>query len=247
MLSSGVILAPFALTAIQKIPRNKILTVVISGILGSFFPAYLFCIAETKIDSSLAGILNALTPLFTILLGALFFNVTVSKQRYIGVTIGFIGLCLLFISKGNISFSYLTFAFLVILATLFYGINVNLIGKYLREIGSLNIASMAFGFLIIPSGVILFVTGYFSSPPSSGPYVTATLASVVLGVFGTAIASVLFYILVKRAGGLFASTVTYGIPFVAVFWGLLAGERITLLQVGCLGIILSGVYIANKQ
>ena len=247
MLSSGVILIPFALPAIKKIPRNKIATVILSGLLGSFFPAYLFCLAETKIDSSLAGILNALTPLFTIILGALFFEVKVSAQRYIGVTIGFIGLCLLFISKGNISLSYLAFAGMVILATLFYGINVNIIGKYMKQIGSLNIASMAFSFLIFPSLIILFATGYFQYPLIQKVYFTSTIASIVLGVFGTAIASILFYVLVKRAGGLFASTVTYGIPFVAVMWGLMSGERITLLQVGCLAIILAGVYVANKQ
>jgi drug/metabolite transporter (DMT)-like permease len=134
----------------------------------------------------------------------------------------------------------------VLLATLFYGINVNLVSKHMHHIGSLNIASIAFAFLIIPSLVVLLFTGYFNYPLSSGPYVFSTVCSVVLGVFGTAIASIMFYMLVKRAGGLFASTVTYGIPFVAVFWGLLSGEVITLLQVGCLAIILAGVYLANK-
>lgn len=247
MLSSGVVLLPFTLSAIRKIPGNKIGMVMMSGLLGSFFPAFLFCVAETKIDSSLAGILNALTPLFTILIGAIIFKVKVSSQRYLGVTIGFLGLCLLFFSKGSISFGYFSFAFLVILATFFYGINVNLIGKYMNGLASLNIASVAFSFLIIPSAIILIATGYFTTSLYHQNFLTATGASVVLGVFGTAVASVLFYVLVKRAGGLFASTVTYGIPFVAVFWGLLDGEHITLLQVGCLGIILSGVYIANRQ
>jgi drug/metabolite transporter (DMT)-like permease len=133
------------------------------------------------------------------------------------------------------------------LATFFYGINVNLIGKYMSGLGSLNIASVAFSFLVIPSAIILAATGYFTSSWSSPNFLTATGASVVLGVFGTAIASVLFYVLVKRAGAVFASTVTYGIPFVAVFWGLLSGERITLPQIVCLGVILLGVYIANRQ
>jgi drug/metabolite transporter (DMT)-like permease len=121
-----------------------------------------------------------------------------------------------------------------------------MVGSYMNNIGSLNIASLAFGFLIFPSAIILWLTGYFNYPLLSKDMLTATSASIVLGVFGTAIASVLFYVLVKRAGGLFASTVTYGIPFVAVFWGLLSGEYITLIQVGCLAIILAGVYLANK-
>jgi drug/metabolite transporter (DMT)-like permease len=124
---------------------------------------------------------------------------------------------------------------------------VNLVGKHLSQVGSLNIAAMAFSFLIIPSAIILAATGYFQFSLFSTSYLTSSVASTVLGVFGTALASILFYVLVKRAGALFASTVTYGIPFVAVFWGLLSGESITILQVGCLGIILLGVYIANKQ
>ncbi len=218
MLSSGVILLPFAIASLRKIPKAKLPIIILSGLLGSFFPAYLFCIAETKIDSSLAGILNALTPLFTILLGAMFFKIKVTSNQYFGVTIGFIGLCLLFLSKGNISLSYIAFSLLVIVATICYGVNVNIVGKYMREIGSLNIASVAFCFLIIPSALILVITGYFKTF-NLNTYMLPTVASIVLGVFGTAIASILFYILVKRAGGLFASTVTYGIPFVAVFLG----------------------------
>ena len=195
------------------------------GLLGSFFPAYLFCLAETKIDSSLAGILNALTPLFTILIGATFFKIPVAIQKYVGVSIGFIGLCLLLLSKGNISVSYIAYAGLVILATVCYGVNVNIIGKHLKETGSLNIASLAFTFLIIPSVIILTATGYFAAMSLQRQFINATIASTVLGVFGTAIASILFYVLVKRAGGLFASTVTYGIPFVAVIWGLFAAEK----------------------
>jgi drug/metabolite transporter (DMT)-like permease len=146
------------------------------------------------------------------------------------VIIGFIGLALLFIARGNITFSYLSYAFLVLLATIFYGVNVNVIGSYMNNLGSLNIASLAFGFLIFPSALVLWYTGYFNYELLSKEILIATGASVVLGIFGTAIASVLFYVLVKRAGGLFASTVTYGIPFVAVFLGLMTGEYITYFR-----------------
>lgn len=247
MISAGVILLPFAINAIRKIPRKTFMLVILSGLLGSFFPAFLFCIAETRIDSSLAGILNALTPLFAVLIGVSFFNVYVSQERYIGVIVGFIGLALLFIARGDITFGYLSYAFLVVLATISYGVNVNIIGSYMNKLGSLNIASLSFVSLIIPSTIILWNTGYFSYPLRSTQIITATCASAVLGVFGTAFASVLFYVLVKRAGSLFASTVTYGIPFVALFLGLMSGEMITTVQVGCLAIILSGVYLANKE
>lgn len=246
MISAGLVLLPFAISALKKIPKDKLGLIILSGIIGSFFPAFLFCIAETRIASSLAGILNALTPLFTILLGVMFFKMEVSKKRYVGVIIGFVGLCLLFISKGNITLSYLSYAFLVIVATIFYGLNVNMVSKFLQQTGSLNIASIAFAFLIIPSAIILYFTKFFTYNLGDSKILFATGASVILGVLGTAFASVFFYVLVKRAGGLFASTVTYGIPFVAVFWGLVSGEKITLPQVASLGIILIGVYLANS-
>jgi drug/metabolite transporter (DMT)-like permease len=170
----------------------------------------------------------------------------VPLSRFVGVVIGLLGLTLLFLAKGNITLTYLAYAFLVLLATIFYGINVNLISRYLQNLASLNIASLAFSMLIPPSLIILWLTGFFDSALSSPSVLKATGASTILGVFGTAVASILFYVLVKRSGGLFASTVTYGIPFVAVFWGVLSGEKVTFPQVVCLAIILVGVYITNK-
>lgn len=247
ILSAGLVLTPFALKALKQVPRNKWLLVILSGLLGNFFPAYLFCIAETEIDSSLAGILNALTPMFTILVGISFFQLKANSTKILGVIIGFVGLCLLMLSGKEVSFNNLSYAGLVLLATLFYGINVNMVGRYMKEVGSLNIASLAFVFLIIPSSIILYITGYLNMALLDSSVLKATSASFILGVLGTAFASIIFYMLVKRAGTLFASMVTYGIPFVAVFWGLLDGEQITLLQVGCLGVILCGVYLVNKK
>jgi len=247
ILSAGVVLIPFARKALLQVPREKLFLVILSGLLGSFFPAYLFCIAETRIDSSLAGIMNALTPLFTIIIGIAFFQLQAGRRKIIGVLVGFIGLCLLIAPKGDFRFEDFSYSLLVLLATVFYGINVNIVGRHMQGVGSLNIASLAFVFLIIPTLIILYVTGYFALPLLHTEFILSTLASVVLGVFGTAIASILFYMLVKRAGTLFASMVTYGIPFIAVLWGLWGGETITLLQVGCLGIILVGVYLVNKK
>jgi len=247
MLSAGIILIPFALEGFRKIQKKEFLYVILSGLLGSFFPAYLFCIAETKIDSSIAGILNALTPLFTISVGVFFFQMKASKQKIIGVLVGFVGLCLLFLAQKNISFENLSYAFLVLIATLLYGINVNMVSKYLHNTGAMNIAAVAFTLLIIPCLIILYFTGYFSLPLLSMPVIKSTGFSFLLGFGGTAIATVLYYRLVKSAGSLFASTVTYGIPFVALFWGILEGESINFLQCCCMGIILIGVWLANKK
>lgn len=247
LLSAGLVLIPFFWRSVKRIPADKRWLVILSGFLGSFFPAYLFCIAETKIDSALAGILNALTPLFVIMVGLSFFGLKVKSIQIIGILIGFAGLCLLVVMGNNISLHYFSYAFLVLLATLFYGINVNMVGRYMQGIGSIDIAAMAFVFLIIPCTIFLFFSGYFFHPLHTKPYWQSTLASATLGIFGTAIASIIFYMLVKRAGALFASMVTYGIPFVAIGWGIWGGEHVNVQQVICLSVILVGVYLANKK
>ncbi len=247
ILSAGIVLLPFVFRSFREIQRNKIGIVILSGILGSFLPAFLFCIAETKLSSALTGMLNSLTPLFTIVLGVLFFKITAVWQKYVGIFIGLIGLYFLVAPNGFLAITNTSYILLVLLATLCYGINVNLVGRYMKGIGSINIAGMAFVFLIVPSTIILLYTGYFTSSIFTKNNLQSTVASAVLGVAGTAFASVLFYRLVKRAGALFASMVTYGIPFVAVAWGLVYGEQITLLQIGCLAVILGGVYLANKS
>lgn len=246
ILSAGAVLIPFAWKAIKEIPKEKLGLVILSGLLGSFFPAFLFCVAETKIDSSLAGILNALTTLFTIVIGIWFFELKGASKKIVGVSVGFAGLILLFTGNGNIDFKNVSYSSLILLATIMYGINVNMVGRYMKGISSLNIATVAFIFLIVPCVFILYFTGYFSNEFNKQVWMSTT-ASAVLGIGGTAIASILFYMLIKRAGAVFSTMVTYGIPFVAVFWGLVLGEKITMLQVVSLGIILLGVYLANSN
>lgn len=247
MATAGIVMLPWALRQMKKIPRNKIGYVILSGLLGSFFPAFLFCLAETRIDSSLAGILNALTPISVIAIGVLFFHSKVTRLQIAGVVIGFVGLCLLFLTKGKVDFSYIGYSSLALLATIMYGLNVQLVNRHLHDIPSFNIATFAFVSLLVPSLIVLWATGFFDLPLQNREILVATGYSALLGLFSTAIATVLFYVLLKKAGPIFSSLVTYGIPFVAIFWGLLAGESITALQVLCLGVILSGVYVARKR
>ena len=147
--------------------------------------------------------------------------------------------------NGQFQFANPLYILLVILATILYAINVNVVSRKLHGIGSINIASVAFVTLIIPCLLILFYTGYFNRTIDL-KFVKSTSAACVLGMGGTAFASVLFYILVKRAGALFSSMVTYGIPFIALGWGVLYGEQVTWTEIGCLGIILAGVFLANR-
>ena len=248
IMFAGLVMLPFAYKAIKTIPKNVLQYIVISGLIGSFFPAFLFCIAETKIGGGIAGSLNSLTPLFVIVVGTLFFNINTTTQKVLGVVIGLAGSIFLIyansLDQHINNFLYIGF---VIIATVLYGFNVNMVVKKLTGVPSIQIAAIAFSFLIIPSFIILIYTGYFSLNLFESKFILATGASATLGILATAIASILFYSLMKKAGGLFASTVTYGIPFVAIGWGLLNGEHITVYHVIGLIIILCGVYLANKN
>ncbi len=245
--SGAIILLPFAWSAFKTIPKGKTGIIILTGFLGTFFPAFLFCVAETRIDSAIAGILNALTPLFTILIGVFFFSSAVPLKKWIGVIIGFAGLCMLLISGNEkISFEYVGFSLLVLIATILYGTNVNIINRHLKSIRSLDIAAVSFSALLIPALTVLYFTGFFDQVNTEKGWLTAAGASIVLGVIGTALGTLVFYSLIKRAGPVFSSMVTYGIPFIALGWGLLAGEIVGLIQIACLLVILAGVYMANK-
>ena len=244
IFSASLVFLPFAIVYIRKIPANKLPLVLLTGLLGNLFPAFLFGIAiQQEIESSLAGILNSLTPLFVIVIGALFFKKLVPAKKVIGVLIGFAGLVLLSITKGPVTLSGLGFTLLILLATLFYGLNVNLITAYLKGLNPFHIASVSIAFLIVPTGLfLLFHPVSFATTEMR----YSILAVVTLGIMGSSVATVLYYALIKRSGGLFASLVTYIIPIVAIFWGLLAGETMGPVQIGCLGIILVGVFLANR-
>ena len=245
ILSAGIVLTPFAYRAIKQIPQKKLAVVVVSGLIGSFFPAFLFCIAETKLESSLTGMLNSLTPICAVIIGSIFFDLKVSIRKVIGILIGLIGLFFMVSPNGAFHFANPQYILLVIFATILYAINVNMVSRKLHGIGSINIASVAFVILILPCLIILYYNGFFARSMTEMKFIRSTTAACILGMGGTAFASILFYILVKRAGALFSSMVTYGIPFIAVGWGLIYGEQVTFLQLGCLGILLGGVYLAK--
>ncbi len=245
---SGIVLLPTAIKYFNKIPKDKLLIIFMSGVLGSLLPAYLFCIAEQGIDSALAGTLNSLTPIFVIITGALFFNSIATPNKIFGIIISFTGSILLLLSKGHMQESQnLMYISFVVLATIFYGLNVNMVHRHLSNIGSLQIAAVALTLNAIPALLVLIFTGYFNLPLTERSVLLSTGAAAVLGIFGTAIASVIFYMLVKRAGAIFASMVTYGIPVVAILLGIFYNEKVGWKQVACLALILLGVYVANRK
>ena len=251
IFSGGIVLLPFAVFHISKIPRHKMGLVILSAVFGNLLPAFLFAVAISKIDSSLAGIMNSLTPICVVVIGILFFKDRIKTQKIIGVLVGFSGLMLLaflpvLLEHKSIGLYNLDYSLLIILGTLVYGMNVNIVSHRLQEINPIHLATVSLSYMIIPTSIVLWQQGFLDLDLSDSTIRWSVMASVLLGVVGSAFATALFYILVQKAGGLFASLVTYGIPFVALLWGFVYGEKITLLEVFCLGIILLGVFLANR-
>jgi drug/metabolite transporter (DMT)-like permease len=246
IFSAAVVFLPFAVYHLFKLPRKKIPWVILSGITGNLLPAFLYAIAISRIDSSLASILNAFTPMFVVVIAIIFFGDKIKIQKIIGVVIGVIGLFVLFKTSTGISLHNLGFASLILIATISYGLNVNLVSHFLKDINPMQVASVSISFMIFPTIYVLWQQRFFDLPFDDGEIQLAVLESVLLGVVATAIATALFYVMIKKAGGLFASLVTYSIPVVAMLWGIADQEQVGWLQFVSLGIILAGVYLANK-
>jgi len=246
---TGIILLAFGYSKLKTIPKVKWKWIIISGLLGSFIPAFFFAIAETEIDSAVASILNSLVPLNTILLGFAVFKITSTKRQVLGVIIGFIGTAIL-ILKGaelNPNQNYL-YAGFVIASTIMYAANVNIIKRYLQDVKPLAIAAGNYLFIVIPAFVILLFTDFFTTERFENPHFTCALLYVtILSVFGTALAKVFFFKLVQISTPVFASSVTYVMPLVALIWGVLDDESFSLIQGLAALLILAGVYLANKR
>ncbi|WP_298417104.1 DMT family transporter [uncultured Kordia sp.] len=245
---TALFLFPVGLKSLKKLKREHWKWVLWTGLLGSFFPPFLFAIAQTELDSSIASMLNSLTPLNTVVFGILFFGVLVTKRQALGVFVGLIG-ALLLITAGadfNPDQNY-WMSILIIISTIGYGLNVNMIKRYLNDVDALAIATGNFIIIVIPAVIILAWTGFFSTIGNDLKMQEALLYVCVLSLFGTAIAKVLFNRLVQVASPVFASSVTYTMPVIAIFWGLFFGERLSMYQILGGIIILFGVYLVNKR
>lgn len=246
---TGIFLFAVGLKSLKSIKKIEWKWIVISGLLGSFIPAFLFAIAETEIDSAIASILNSLVPLNTVLFGFAVFKIASTKRQILGVIIGFIGTSIL-ILKGadlNPNQNYL-YAGYVIIATVMYALNVNIIKKYLQNVKPLSIATGNYVAIMIPALVILCFTDFFTERTYSHPdFKMAMVYVVILSFFGTALAKVLFNKMVQISTPVFASSVTYLMPVVALFWGLLDGESFGMVQILASAIILLGVYLSHKR
>lgn len=248
IIFSSIILFIFAWNTLKLITKKEWKWIIISAFLGSFFPAFLFAFAETEIDSSIASILNSLVPLNTVIIGAIVFKIASSKKQIIGVVVGLIGTYLL-IDGGiqlNPDQNYL-YAGLVILCSFLYGFNVNIIKKYLNDIPAVTIAAGHFSVIFIPA-IIIFSFSGFNTDQMYDPITLKSIGYVlVLSAFGTALAKVLFNKLVQISTAVFASSVTYSLMIVSLFWGILDGELFSINQLMATVLIVLGVLLSSRS
>jgi len=245
---AGVFLLPFGIYNIPQVERKDIIWFALSGLLGNFIPAFGFAYAITYLQSSTAGALNALTPFFTLLAGIFIFSKTFNSSKILGILIGLGGALVLIITKpgGQIE-TRLEYGIIILVSTLLYGINVNIIESKLSKYNPMYIASIPLSLIFIPGLIGLFVFDFPFESFTHTNNIKATLAITILGLIGTGLSLVLFNRLIQLTNGLFASTVTYLMPVVSTLWGLYYKEPIGLIQVGSLCLILVGVLLVRMQ
>lgn len=247
ILFAGIFLLAIGFKSISKITLQQWKFIAITAFFGTFIPAYLFAIAQTEIDSSVSSILNSLTPLNTLVIGSIAFRLQFKRNQIFGVIIGLIGSALLILNGAmNHPEQNYYYALLVIIASLCYATNVNLIKKHLSGIAPLSITTGNFLVLLLPAALILYFTDFLDVVRL--PQVQhSMLFIIVLGVIGTGIANIIFFKLIQLSSPVFATSVTYLIPIVAFFWGLLDNEMLTPIQFIGAFIVLIGVYLSAKK
>jgi len=248
VIITTILIAPIGYNKIKHIPKNKMKWVAVSAFVGSFFPAYLFAFAETEISSSVTAVMVSLTPLFTLLISVIIFGEELLKKQVIGVIIGFLGIIVL-INNELLSSSFnILYVMFIVLAAFCYAVNANLLKYKLPNIPALGIVFMSFLFMFIPAFIVLFFSDFPFSDFTSNPLIIESIVYIViLALFGTAVAKVMYIKLLAISTPVFSVSTTYLMPVVAIFWGLLDGEEFKLTQFIGTSIILIGVYLVTKK
>lgn len=218
------------------------------GIIGSALPSLLFAIAQTKVSSSIAGVLNSITPVFTLIIGIAMFGAKAKKEQIIGVFFGFVGAMLLLLGdKSTGTSSNLLYGFLVILATICYAFNVNAIKAWFTNTSPTIISAVSFS-LLGPIAAVYLLTNDFIPHLTQHEYGWYSFAaSTFLALIGTALSTILFFKLIQDTNTLFASSVAFAIPIVAVMWGLYDGESFFVVQLFGMFAVLIGIYLIREK
>ena len=242
-----LVLLPFTFKHIKKINKKNFWYLAHVGFIGNAIPAFLFTTAQTKINSSLAGMLNALTPLFALILGVWIFKTRTRWLNILGVIIGFIGSLGLFVQDISIAgLNQNIFGIFVVIATFCYGMNVNVVKEKLKDLNGLVITYLAFLITGPAAGIFLLFTDF--SPVWHTPrWEINFLYVAILAIFSSAVAVLGINVLIQKTSALFASSVTYIIPIFAILWGMFDGEKFSTVQIISMIVVLTGVYLVNKR
>ena len=241
-----LVLIPFLFKSINNIKRDHIFPFFLVGFLGNGIPAFLFAKSQLILQSSFIGILNSLTPIFTLLFGLCFFGMKGRLTNIIGIIIGFFGAYFLYSDQINYSVTFQLEILLVVIATICYAFSINIIRTYLKNVDSITITSVSFLFIGPPSLIYLYSTDVLNVMTDEGGFL-ALFYIIILAVLGTAFAVILFNELIKRTSAIFASSVTYIIPIIAILWGVIDKEKVTITYLLGVVIILCAVYLVNQK
>lgn len=247
--SAALFVLPVALTKLRGLTIKDFGKLLLSGLIGIFIPSFLFSFAQTHMDSSIAGVMNSLTPLWTMIVGVVLFSQRFRPVAVIGILIGFAGTVILILTRSsNSAGTFNAYALLIVLATILYGCNLNLIKFKIEHVRSLTITTVSV--MLIGPFALTYLLGFTQFLPkllnNEGAFKAFGYVTL-LGLMSTAVATVLFNKLVKTNSPLFASSVTYLIPIVAVMWGVLDGERLMIGHYVGMILIIGGVYLANRR
>jgi drug/metabolite transporter (DMT)-like permease len=248
VVAAAIFLLPFAVMRLKELSGSQFAKLFASGLMGIFFPAFLFATAQTRLESSVSGILNSLTPICTLVIGVVLFKQPFRSKSVLGIIIGLIGTVILVLANYGSVGGLNLFAFLVIIACVFYAVNLNFVKYKIADLKALTITSVSI--LLISPLALIYLLGFtdFTTKVSATPEAMTALGYIVLlGIMSTSVATILFNLLVKISNPIFTSSVTYIIPIVAVGWGLLDGEHLLLGHFIGMGAIIGGVYLANKK
>lgn len=249
IVAATLFLLPSAVKRLRQIDKKSVPFLISVGFLGSLVPSFLFGVAQTEISSSITGVLNALTPIFTILVGFLIYKQRQTSKVFLGILVGFIGTAVLISAGKGMTLSGINgYVLLVVLATVCYGLNSNFIKYHLGHLHPITVTSVSLIFVGPAAAIHLFGFTDFIPKLTSVDGIGLSIFYVcILGVLGTAIALILFNKILQITDALFASSVTYLIPIVAVIWGVLDGESLYPMHyIGMIAVGI-GVYIANSN
>lgn len=244
---ASLVLLPISIQKLYLLKKKDLPSLLIAGFIGSLFPAFLFMKAETRIDSSLAGMLNSLTPVFTLIVGLLFHKTAFRWRQIAGLGLGLAGATGLILAGEGFHLGPVnSYALYIVLATCFYAISINQIKSRLSHLTGVEVTSLSFLF-IGPVALVYLLTTNFDPVISSPGWPLHLLALATLGILGTALAMLMMNSLIRHSSAVAASSVTYIIPVFAILWGVLDNETINLLHLACMSLVLLGVYLINMK